>query len=95
MNRPFLLKAKLTVLSLLGLYVAAFIAVNSLTTAKVWLFPFITRDLSVAIVIGVTMLVTFLLTWFGRQLIGTIRELRGSAKPVDAADKEPQDQGRS
>lgn len=95
MNRPFLLKAKLTLLSLLGLYVVAFIVVNSLTTAKVWVFPFIARDLSVAVVIGVTMLVTFLLTWFGRQLIGTIRELRGSKKPNDAVDNEPQDQGRS
>ncbi len=83
MNRRILLKVKLVVLCLVGLYVVAFIVENSLATAKVWLCPFITRDLSVAVVIGVTMVVTFLLTWFSRQVIRTIRELRGSTRPSD------------
>ena len=83
MNRRILLKTKLVLMIVFALYVVAFIVVNSLTTAKVWLCPFITRDLPVAVVIGVTMAITFLLTWFSRQVIRTIRELRGSTRPND------------
>lgn len=93
MNRKTLLKVKLALLIALGLYVAAFIGVNSLTIAEVWLLPFYSPQVSIAVVIGVTMVVTFLLTWFGRQLIRTIRDLRSSDKPAADEKVSQQDQG--
>lgn len=74
--RRHIIYAKLSLLTLLAIYIASFVIVNSMQDADVWFFLGITKKLSVIWIIAITAIATFLMTWFFRQFIASFKQLR-------------------